>query len=186
MNDATSGHAVSATHEAYWPDDLFNTGIGWVIVARFKSGGRRVLVDVFLVDVFCLGVKMAAYEKCESQDYVQRIREHYRSQFPMVPTDPGSARRLVEQAVQYAQALGFAPHPDYKKASRVFEGLSGEQRTEQFTFGRQGKPFYCRGPRETEDQARRIVWQLEKRCGPGNYDYMVALGESRDISRAFD
>ncbi len=129
---------------------------------------------------------MAVYEKCESQDYIEQIREHYRSEFPMVPADPGCARRLVEQAVQYAQALGFAPHPGYQKAIRVFEGLPAEQRAEQFAFGREGKPFYFRGPRETEDQARRIVLQLEKRCGPGNYHYMVALGDSDDISRALE
>jgi hypothetical protein len=186
MNDASSGQAPAATHEACWQGDLFGQGIGWVIIARFKSGGRRVLAGVFLVDVFCLGIKMALYEKCDVQDYVQRIRDHYRSQFPMIPADPCAARQLVEEAAQYAQALGFAPHPDYRKATRVFEGLPVEQRTPRFTFGRQGKPFYCRGPRETEEQARRIVWQLEKRCGPGNFNYLVALGDSDGISRALD
>ena len=67
------GQAPASTHEAFWPEDLFRQGIGWIIVARFKSGGRHVLSGVFLVDVFCLGVKMASYEKCEAQDYVQRI-----------------------------------------------------------------------------------------------------------------
>jgi len=185
MNEAPCGQAPAATHEAFWPEDLFGQGIGWVLVARFRSRGR-VLAGVFLVDVFCLGVKMASYEKCDAQDYGQRIRDHYRSKFPMVPADPCCARQLVEQSVQYAQALGFAPHPDYQKATRVFEGLPAGQRTQRFTFGREGKPFYCRGPRETEEQARRIVCLLEKRCGPGNYDYLVALGDSHDTSRAFD
>lgn len=186
MNDAPSRQAPAATHEAFWPEDLFRQGIGWVLIARFKSAGRRVLAGVFLVDVFCLGVKMASYEKCDAQDYAQRIRDHYRSRFLMVPADPGCARQLVEQAVQYAQALGFAAHPDYKKATRVFEGLPAKQPPQPFAFGRNGKPFYCRGPKETEGHARRILWQLEKRCGPGNYDYLVALGDSRDTGRAFD
>ena len=43
------------TFEALWPKDLFEKGIGWVIVARFKSAGQRVETGVFLVDVFCLG-----------------------------------------------------------------------------------------------------------------------------------
>jgi hypothetical protein len=166
------------THEALWPQDLFEKGIGWVIVARFKSAGQRVESGVFLLDVCCLGVKSAFYESCDRQDYLQRIRGHYESDFPMATAEPCCARKLIEQATQYAQALGFAPHPDYKKAARVFGGLHVEQCAEAFTFGREGKPFYCRGPRETEEQARRIVWQLEKRCGASNYNYMVGLGDS--------
>lgn len=172
-------------HEALWPTNLFEEGIGWVIVARFKAAGQRVEAGVFLVDVFCLGAKFAVYETCDRQDYLERIRGHYERRFPMVTVKPWSARKLVEQATGYAQGLGFAPHPDYKKAARVFGGLRAEQCTQQFTFGYQGKPFYRRGPRETEEQARRIVWHLEKRCGPGNYEYLVALGDAGDITQAF-
>jgi hypothetical protein len=174
------------TNEALWPKDLFEQGIGWVIVARFKSAGQRVEAGIFLVDVFCLGVKWAGYESCDRQDYLERIRGHYESKFPMVPVEPDCARKLVEQATEYSRGLGFAPHRDYKKAARVFGGLSAEQCAQHFAFGREGKPFYCRGPRETEEQARRILGQLEKRCGPGNYHYLVGLGDSQDITRAFE
>lgn len=174
------------THEALWPTDLFEAGIGWVIVARFKSGGQRVEVGVFLVDVCCLGVKAVFYEICERQDYVDRIRGHYESEFSMASVEPCCGRKLVEQAVEYARGLGFAPHADYKKAARVFGGLRAELCSQQFTFGRENKPFYRRGPRETEEQARFIISHLERRCGPGNYDYLVALGDAADISRALD
>lgn len=50
------------THEAFWPTDLFEKGIGWVIVARFRSGGRRIETGVFRVDVACLGAKRAVYD----------------------------------------------------------------------------------------------------------------------------
>ncbi len=45
----------------------------------------------------------------------------------MTAVEPCCARKLIEQATQYAQGLGFAPHPDYKKAARVFGGLDAEQ-----------------------------------------------------------
>jgi hypothetical protein len=69
---------------------------------------------------------------------------------------------------------------------RIFGVLHAEQCAQHFTSGREGKPFYCRRPKETEEQARRIVWQLEQRCGPGNYHYLLALGDSEDIGRAFE
>jgi hypothetical protein len=186
MNDEPVRRSYPIRHEALWPADLLSQGIGWVIIARSKTGGRRVEAGIFLVDVFCLGAKLAVYENCEVQDYRRRIRDHYRSSFPMVAAEPGCARKLVEQAVAYARRLGFAPHPDYKKAARVFGGLRAEQCAQQFTFGHQGKPFYRRGPRETEEQARRIVGHLEQHCGPGNFDYMAMLGEAENISRSLE
>ena len=110
MNDVSGGQAPPATHEALWLRDLFGQGIGWVIIARFKAKGQRVQVGVFLVDVFCLGAKLAVYEDCDLEDYRRRIRNHYQSNFPMVSVEPCCARKLVEQAVQYAQSLGLAPH----------------------------------------------------------------------------
>jgi hypothetical protein len=139
-----------------------------------------------LIDVFCLGVKLALYEDCDVDDYRRGICDHYLSNFPMVGTEPCCARKVVERAFQYAQDLGFAPHPDYKKAARVFGGLRAQQCCQKLTFGYKGKPFYLRGPRETEEQARRIVWHLQQRCGSGNFDYSIMLGKAADIDRFFE
>jgi len=166
------------THEALLPTDLFQNGIGNVIVARFKSAGQRVEVGIFLVDVFCLGIKRATFEVCELPEYLKTIREHYESRFPMVAVEPCCARKLVEKAVAYAEGLGFAPHPDCKKASRVFGGIRADECGKDVAFGREGKPFYFRGPNETEAQARRIVEQLARSRGEGNFDYLVELGDS--------
>jgi hypothetical protein len=56
------------------------------------------------------GRKLAVYEVTDTDDYRRRSRDHYVSSFPMVPIEPACAGQLVEQAVQYAQGLGFAPH----------------------------------------------------------------------------
>src|SRR5271165_7417884 len=103
---------------------------------------------------------------------------------------PRCARKLVEQAVQYAQGLGFAPHPDYKKAARVFGGLRAKQCSQKFTFGHEGKPFYRRGPRETEEQARRIVSHLQqldrvpRKCWPCACKRRFSTGsDKRSIGR---
>ena len=106
--------------------------------------------------------------------------------FPWSRPNRGAPAKLVEQAVQYAQGLGFAPHPDYKKAARVFGGLRAKQCSQKFTFGHEGKPFYRRGPRETEEQARRIVSHLQQHCGSGNFAYLVMLGEAGNIDRSFE
>jgi hypothetical protein len=47
----------------------------------------------------------------------------------------------------------------------------------QLTFGREGKPFYVAGPR---DNVQRILRQLEKTAGPGNFDYIAMVGGPGD------
>jgi hypothetical protein len=48
--------------------------------------------------------------------------------------------------------------------------------TERFEYGHEGKPFYIRGPSESLSQARRIVDQLERRCGAENFHMLIATG----------
>ena len=83
---------------------------------------------------FCLGVKFALYEGGQTEDYQQRIRAHYVDEFTMVPVEPCCARKLVQDAAQYALNLGFPPHPDYKKASRMFSGVDTSQCRQEFKF----------------------------------------------------
>ncbi len=183
MIDHIDNDAKPPTHEAFWPSDIFTQGLGWVILTRLKSNGARAQAGVFLIDVFCLGAKLAFYEDCEAAHYRSRILGNYQAKFPMVATAPACARKLIEQSVQYANALGIQPHPDYRKAVRVFGGVSAEACTQQFTFGKDGKPFYIRGPNETEARARCIVNQLQKVCGTGNFNFAMPLGSAEEINR---
>jgi len=144
-----------------------------VIIARIKAGVRKAAVEIFLVDVWCLGVKRTFHEVCDPEDYRQPIRNYYLSEYPMEQIPPARARSLVEQAVQYAMALGLPPAAGYDKTSRVFAQIPAL--TEHFTFGRDGKPCYISGPNETEVGARRIVEHLVRRCGLDNFHYMVEV-----------
>jgi len=153
--------------------------MGSLIVARFKSGGTRVEAGVFLLDVWCLGVKSAFYATFDRDAYVRDFRADYISRFDMVNLEPACARKLVEQARDYALDLGFAPHPDAKQAARVFGGISAAECTSSFTFGHEGKPHYFAGPRATAEQSRRIVLQLAKRCGAGNFHVTLPVGDPR-------
>ena len=58
--------------------DLFTLGMGQVVIARFKANGAAE-VGVFLLDVFCLGVKNAFFEKLdetESEGRLEQIERH--------------------------------------------------------------------------------------------------------------
>jgi hypothetical protein len=68
----------------------------------------------------------------------------------------------------------FSPAADYKKASRVFGGITAAKCDEQFVFGKNGKPLYAQGLLESPACVERILRALEARCGEGGYDYILA------------
>ena len=112
--------------EAFRSANLFDSGIGYVVVSRFKSDGL-VESGVFLLDVFCLGVKNAFFSRLNQSEYESRLVQRVFANGGSQPLTPACARKFVQDAVAYSQHLGFAPHPDYKKACRVFGGISAAE-----------------------------------------------------------
>ena len=88
-----------------------------------------------------------------------------------------AARKLAEDAISYARGLGFSPGFDYKKASRVFGGITTADCDEEFIFGKDGKPLYIQGSSDSPARVQRILRALEARCGEGGYHYIVAANE---------
>ena len=160
--------------EAFRSANLFDFGCGYLVVSRSKANGR-VEAGFFLLDVFCLGVKDAGFHEFNSiADYQESLLDRlFRDQTPVRMT-PAAARKLAEGAIGYARELGFSPGADYKKASRVFGGITTADCDEQFMFGKNGKPFYFQGPSDSPARAERILRVLEARCGKGGYHYIVA------------
>jgi hypothetical protein len=168
--------------EAFRSANLFDAGIGYVVVSRFKSDGE-VESGVFLLDVYCLGVKNAFFSRLNQSEYESRLVQKVFSRDGSQPLTPACGRKLVQDAVAYAQHLGFAPHPDYKKACRVFGGISAAECTEVFTFGKDGRPCFIQGPNDSELFCRKAMTLLTIRCGEGNFDYILVgdVGSELDL-----
>jgi hypothetical protein len=61
---------------------------------------------------------------------------------------------------------------EYKKASRVFGGITTAGCDEQFIFGQNDKPLYIQGPSESPACVERILPVLEAQCGEVGYHYI--------------
>jgi hypothetical protein len=156
---------------------LFEKGVGTVVVARFKGDGR-VEAGFFLVDVWCLGVKVAGFRRFESADELQEelLDRLFAGHEPMeISAEAG--RKLVEEAVAFAGRLGIAPCRDYKKGCRVFGGIATTACVENFVFGKDGKPLYVQGQFDSPDRRERILRALEARCGRDGFHYIVVEDE---------
>jgi len=161
--------------EAFISESLFDSGMGYAAISRFKSDGR-VEAGVFLLDIYCLGVKDAFFTQIHQSEYEERFLAKVFRDGRQAITPP-CARKLIEDAVAYARALGLAAHPDYKKAARVLGGISVEDCPRTFTFGKDGKPFYIQGPNDSAAKAQLILNLLRAKCGEGNFDFLMVAGE---------
>jgi hypothetical protein len=161
-----------------WPDDAGaptaagDSGVALVVVAA-PDGYKRVSTCSYLVDTWCLGVKDAlGPRRMSSRDLAAFRRLHFgpwRSGGIPIPLE--LAQHLVLGAVEYAQRLGFEPHPDFERARRPLGSWEGPG---AITFGMDGKPHYLNGPYEDPE---RVLATLQRTVGRGGFHYTVSLGE---------
>jgi hypothetical protein len=133
---------------------MWERGVGTLAIARQESEGRIVLA-AFLMDTFCLGVKFAFWREGTLADFQVMIDELDKDQ-KMDPIDPACLVKVVQGAVAYAQSFGFPPHATYHHAAILLNGIDASACTEEFQYGREGKPFYVQGTRESTALAAAI------------------------------
>lgn len=161
------------------PEQLFEVGLGQIILTRSLPSGDLAMA-VFLLDVFCLGVKNALYTVIAPQDYALQRRRIEDSGGPLERVHPSCLRKLVEGGVDYARKLGFPPHADYAQAARLFGDIDAAACPVRYTYGQDGKPFYISGPNESPAQSRRILNTLSRKLGPEQFHFMTAIGGLED------
>lgn len=163
----------SPIHAVYVGESVFELGIGHTIIARKLPDGQ-IAAGVFLVDVYCLGIKNAFLAVKSEYEFEAVIKRDFTTN-PLKPADPAYARKLIEDSIAYARDLGFEPHPDYRDASVVLGDIDPTECTKQFSFGNEGKPYYVSGPNHSVSTARRIITHLAKRFGPDGFHYLVGI-----------
>jgi hypothetical protein len=173
-----SSFASYPIHECLVPDNLFESGIGQITISR-RSPSGEIGISAFIVDVYCLGVKNALFTIADDHKYQTEIRPSFTQShgIEFENVHPTCARKIIEGAVDYAAELGFKAHTDYRKYKTIFGDIDKSACPVKYTFGKEGKPFYINGPNESQKQSEQIISQLEKKCGKGNYDYIMGLSD---------
>ncbi len=149
-------------------------GLAVVVVARRQPDGRLVFGN-YLVDRFCLGLKNTF---CRAGLPAARFEEDLLpgiiSGGPPVGISADLAHEIIYGGIEFAARYGFRPHRDFALCQYVLDPPEAHPRTGAVEFGRNGRPLYIAGP---HDDAAAIVRQLERTAGPGNYDYVVFVGD---------
>ena len=152
--------------------DFEDRGLASLHIGRKATHGEKATV-VFLVDTYCLGVKDCFGDVVSNGHYREQLEKYQRQGVREI--DPASARRLIEDAVEYAHSLGLSPHADYPKVKPILNGIDPADAGEIFEMGKDGKPFFMDGPHMSKLECRRIIDHLTARCGPGGFDYMCTV-----------
>ena len=149
-------------------------GLVEVLVAREQPDGD-ICFGVYLVDTFCLGLKNtfanAGFSRSRYQNEVRN--KVFRAGKP-VECSLELAHQMIYQSIEYADQFGFEPEKDFMLSQYLLAPRGELEEPYDLTFGKDGKPFFISGP---NDNVARILRQLEKTAGPGNYDYLAMFGE---------
>ena len=70
-------------------------------------------------------------------------------------THPSCVKKLIAEAVDYAQELGFSPDRDYKNSKGLLNGIDPKACPATYRYGKDNKPFYIRCPHETAQQVKK-------------------------------
>ena len=149
-----------------------NMGLVEVLLAREQPDGD-ICFGVYLIDTFCLGLKNtfanAGFSRTRYENEVRgRI---FRAAAPEeCPVE--LAHQMIYASIEYAARFGFQPEKDFALSQYLLEPRGELEEPYELTFGKNGKPFFIAGP---HDNSARILKQLEKTVGPGNYDFLAPL-----------
>jgi len=149
--------------------DWREQGHARVLVSREKPNGK-IMFGVFLVDLYCLGVKdVMAEESTPKGNYEQFIKSIMYFDNKPVTCDINSGHTIIYGGVNYARGLGFEPHEDFKECRHILIPESEIIIDPLVKFGKDGRPFYIQGP---TDDADYILATLRRTVGEGNFDFL--------------
>jgi len=168
---------------AKWPVHEVLLSRGWdqeaalitILVARRSLITNKVAAGLFLVDLACLGVKSAQVKLFAGPaEYNAGLRAHALKIQPMAQAEFNLVAKIIATGLEYAANLGFKPDPVFAQAQHLLGGANPAAcATPVPTGGPEGKPLFVSGP---HDDARRIVDQLTRTVGVGNFHYIVQVG----------
>jgi tetratricopeptide (TPR) repeat protein len=149
-------------------DEWEDSGICNVIIARKHKSGN-LTVGVYLVDLYCLGVKDAHYEfNIDPEDY-DYVKLHNGD---LEECEYVLAHNVIYGALEFADEYGFKPHKDFAVAQYILEEDNEDVPLMEIEFGLEGMPCFLMGPYDDAAKIKSITATLNRTAGPGNFTIM--------------
>ena len=155
-----------------------------VSVARVHTN-RNITVGFYLVDLNCLGVKDAHFlfnvSESEYRNTISKI-----SRLKLISISYELAHNIIYDGLEFAKELGFNPHKDFSVARYILEEDTDEVELIEIECGENGKPLYVKSEWQSELESNRIIAQLDRSVGKGNYNYIIPFKSEMDEDEDID
>lgn len=157
-------------YECLINQDWRDSGLATIVISRQQPNGNLTF-GVFLVDIFCQGLK-DTFCNCDFSigKYKTELVDKSYSQQKSMKCPVSLAHHVIYDGIAYAAQFGFRPNEDFKLSRFILDAKADVEPCEDIEFGRDGKPLFISGP---HDNANRIIQQLTLTAGNGNFDYIA-------------
>ena len=159
--------------------DWQDSGLAVIVIARSQPNGNIVFGN-YLVDYYCLGLKNTYFNIDIAPGEFRRslLPRMFENVGQPMEISPALAHEIIYGAIEYADRYGFKPQRDFRDSQYILDLPDVHPRSGRVEFGKDGKPFYVSGP---YDNADRIVSQLMRTAGEGNFDYLMQIGSDEEV-----
>lgn len=166
-----------------WVNGGWDTsGLANILLARSHTNGN-VTLGLYLVDLNCLGVKDAHFKFNIPRFELDELLAAMNERMEMVEVEYAMAHNIIFAGLEFAEDYGFMPHKVFSATTRfMLEEDDDEIELIEIDCGMNGKPVYMQGPFESYRDVQKIIAQLNKTAGEGNYSIVQAgdLDEEED------
>ena len=158
-------------------------GMAQIFIARKKQHGN-IILGVYIVDTFCLGLKNTMFQhnmsEIEYELHKREISRNTNMDWKKLPSN--TCFNIIYGAIEYAEDLGFMPNKDFSTTEYILDDVESLE-FEDIEFGRDGKPYYFAGP---YDDTSRVIAKLKKAVGEGNFEVIMPMGGFSETPDDFD
>lgn len=166
--------------ECWINSDWREADLANIAIAR-KHSNNNITLGVFLVDLGCLGVKDSSYYFNISQNEYNEILDYSQQYFETEKAEYSLVHNIIYAGLEFAEDYGFRPHNDFKISEYILEEDNDKIPMMEIECGKDGKPHYVSGTFENDETINKIISQLEKTAGPGNFFYSYYDEETDDF-----
>lgn len=155
-------------HECWINADWKTHGEANIVVSRVHANGNYTY-GVYLVDLYCLGIKDAFFNFNVDIDIYNKLldRMEYEKK-NKVPYE--LVHNIIYAAKEYADELGFKPHKEFTSVAQfILEEDTEDIELIDIECGYNGKPLYIDAGHESPAQVKQIINQLNQSVGKGNF-----------------
>ncbi len=148
-----------------------------LIITRKHTNGNFT-IGLFMVDLLCLGVKDAHYKFNIPTGEYRELLEFMEERLPIERIDYALAHNIILAGVEFAEEYGFKPHKDYLSTMQYFLENDDDIEVIEIECGENDQPMYVKGPYDSDAEVNRVLAQLERTAGKGNYQFVVEEDDS--------